>query len=58
MRTTFSRSVNNGASARNSEHYANLGAEIWFEGRTQIDRQQGILPNDRELIGQLTARRD
>lgn len=30
--------------------------EIWFERRTQIERGQIILPNDRELIGQLTSR--
>jgi hypothetical protein len=35
----------------------NRGAEIWFEGRTQIERQQIILPNDRKLIAQLTSRR-
>ena len=36
--------------------YANKAAKIWFEGRTQIERQQIILPNDRELIAQLTSR--
>lgn len=30
---------------------------MWFEGRAQIERQQIILSNVRELIGQLTARR-
>jgi hypothetical protein len=49
--------VNNGSTARDSEHYANAGAEIWFEGRTQIERKQIILPNDKELIAQLTSRR-
>jgi hypothetical protein len=49
--------VNNGASAQDQGHYANTGAEIWFSGRAQIERQQIILPNDRELIGQLTSRR-
>lgn len=49
--------VNNGAAARDLEHYHNLGAEIWYEGRTQIERGQIILPNDRELIAQLTSRR-
>jgi len=48
--------VNNGASADNADAYANKAAEIWFEGRTQIERQQIILPNDRELIAQLTSR--
>lgn len=49
--------VNNGATANDSEHYANRGSEIWFEGRTCIERSEIILPNDRELIGQLTSRR-
>ena len=53
----FVHRVNNGAAARD-EHYANAGAEIWFEGRTMIERQQVILPaGDSELIAQLTARR-
>lgn len=50
------RRVNNGSPARDADHYANTGAEIWFEGRRQIERQQIILPNDRELIAQLTWR--
>jgi hypothetical protein len=48
--------LNNASPARDAEHYANTGAEIWFEGRRQIERQQIILPNDRELIAQLTSR--
>ncbi|MGA3267195.1 MAG: hypothetical protein ABSE16_10270 [Verrucomicrobiota bacterium] len=50
------RRVNNGATADNPDAYANRGAEIWFEGRTQIERQKIILPNDRELVAQLTTR--
>lgn len=50
------RRVNNGATADNADAYANKGAEIWFEGRTKIERQQVILPNDRELVAQLTSR--
>ncbi len=50
------RRVNNGSAAGKPEYYANKGAEIWFEGRTQIERQQIILPNDRELVAQLTSR--
>ena len=42
--------INNGSTALDSEHYANRGAEIWFEGRTQIEKHQIILPNDKELI--------
>jgi hypothetical protein len=34
----------------------NRGPGIWFEGRTNIERQEIILPNDRELIGQMTSR--
>jgi hypothetical protein len=49
------RRVNNGAPAR-AEHYANLGAQIWFEGARQIERREIILPADKELIGQLTSR--
>ena len=50
------RRVNNGAPADNADAYANKGAEIWFEGRTRIERQQIILPDDRELVAQLTSR--
>ena len=51
------RRVNNGSPASRADYYANKGAEIWFEGRTQIERRQIILPDDRELVAQLTARR-
>lgn len=50
------RRVNNGATADKAEAYANRGAEIWFEGRTMIERGQIILPNDAQLIAQLTSR--
>jgi hypothetical protein len=50
------RRVNNGSPARDTEHYTNKAAEIWFEGRTIIERQQIILPDDKELIAQLTTR--
>ncbi len=49
--------VNNGSSAAKPDAYANKGAEIWYGGRTQIERGQIILPNDPELIAQLTGRR-
>jgi len=50
--------VNNGAAPVNAEAYANRGAEIWYEGRTQIERQRIILPtDDRELFAQLSTRR-
>lgn len=50
------RRVNNGATADKSEAYANKGAEIWFDGRTQIERGQIILPDDKELVAQMTSR--
>jgi hypothetical protein len=46
----------NGAPARDAVLDANTGAEIWFEGRRQIEQQQIIFLNDRELIAQLTSR--
>jgi len=49
--------VNNGAPADNAAAYANKGAEIWFEGRRLIERQQITLPGDKELFAQLTTRR-
>lgn len=49
--------VNNGSAADKPEAYANKGAEIWFEGRVQIEKGEIILPNDPELIAQLTSRR-
>ncbi len=49
--------VNNGAHPNNAEAYSNKGSEIWFEGRTLIERQQVILPHDKELFAQLTTRR-
>jgi hypothetical protein len=48
--------VNNGSTADKSDAYANKGAEIWFEGRTQIERGRIILPDDKELIAQMTSR--
>jgi hypothetical protein len=48
--------VNNGSPAKDADHYANRGAEIWFEGRRKIERQEVILPNDPMLIAQLTTR--
>jgi hypothetical protein len=48
--------VNNGSTADNSNAYANTAAEIWFEGRTRFEQRQIILPNDGELVAQLTSR--
>jgi hypothetical protein len=49
--------VNNGSPSSKPEAYANLAAEVWFEARTLIEQKKVILPNDRELIAQLTSRR-
>jgi len=49
--------VNNGAAPRYSEHYANLAAEMWFEGAKQIARREIILPDDDELRAQILDRK-
>ncbi|HEV2331245.1 MAG TPA: hypothetical protein VGY56_20885 [Verrucomicrobiae bacterium] len=49
--------VNNGAAARDSQHYANLAAEMWFEGAKQIARREIILPDDDDLRAQLLDRK-
>jgi len=49
--------VNNGSAAAKPEAYANTGAEIWFEARVKIEKAEIILPNDPELIAQMTSRR-
>jgi hypothetical protein len=51
------RRVNNGSPASKPEAYANVAAETWFEARVQIERGQIILPNDPELVAQLTSRK-
>ena len=48
--------VNNGAPANHPDDYANLAAEVWYEARTQIERQRVILPKDKELFAQITSR--
>jgi hypothetical protein len=48
--------VKNGATADKPNAYSNKGAEICYEGRTAIERQRIILPNDPALVAQLTAR--
>lgn len=48
--------INNGGPPDNSDAYTNTGSEIWFEGRTKIEKGQIMLPNDKELLAQLTAR--
>ena len=49
--------VNNGARPRYSEHYANLAAEMWFEGAKQIARREIILPDDDTLRAQILDRK-
>jgi hypothetical protein len=49
--------VNNGAAPKYCEHYANLAAEMWFEGAKQIARREIILPDDDELRAQLLDRK-
>jgi hypothetical protein len=49
--------VNNGSPASKPEAYCNLAAECWFESRVKIEKGEVILPNDPELIAQLTSRR-
>jgi len=44
-------------STHKPEAYANIAAETWFEARTLIEQRRVILPNDRELIPQLSSRR-
>lgn len=49
--------VNNGESPRYSDHYANLAAEMWFEGAKQIARREVILPEDDDLRAQMLDRK-
>lgn len=49
--------VNNGAPPRYCEHYANLAAEMWFEGAKQIVQREIILPDDHDLRAQMLDRK-
>ncbi len=49
--------VNNGAASRVSDHYANLAAEMWFEGAQKIARREIILPDDDDLRAQMLDRK-
>ena len=49
--------VNNGAAPRYCQHYANLAAEMWYEGAKQIARREIILPNDDDLRAQILDRK-
>jgi phage terminase large subunit len=49
--------VNNGAAPRFDDHYANAGAEMWFEGAKKIVRREVILPDDNEMKAQMLNRK-
>jgi hypothetical protein len=49
--------VNNGAAPKYCQHYANLAAEMWFEGAKQIERREIILPDDDDLRAQMLDRK-
>jgi hypothetical protein len=49
--------VNNGEPASDSEHYANVAAEMWFQAARKIERQSVILPNDAVFFRQATTRK-
>ena len=49
--------VNNGATAADSDHYANVAAEMWFEGGKQIHAKTYVLPQDKLMRGQMLNRK-
>jgi hypothetical protein len=49
--------VNNGATAADSDHYANTGAEIWYEAGKHITLKTYVLPNDMLFRGQALSRK-
>jgi phage terminase large subunit len=49
--------INNGAAPRSSDHYANLAAEMWFEGAQKIARREIILPDDDTLRARMLDRK-
>jgi phage terminase large subunit len=54
--------VNNGLPAQDEEHYANRGAEIWFEAAKiirngMLDGRIFLIPNDKLFLQQLTDRK-
>ncbi|MDE2020034.1 MAG: hypothetical protein KGJ13_06850 [Patescibacteria group bacterium] len=48
--------VNNGSKPRN-DHYANAGAEMWWEGAKKIERREIILPDDDDSRAQILDRK-
>jgi len=49
--------VNNNEPPRYDDHYANLAAEMWFEGAQQIVRREIILPDDDDMRAQMLDRK-
>lgn len=49
--------ANNGSAPRFDDHYANLGAEMWFEGSLAIARREFSLPDDNDLKAQMLDRK-
>lgn len=49
--------INNGAPANDSDHYANVGAEMWFEGGKHITMKNFMFPKDMKLRAQLLSRK-
>jgi hypothetical protein len=49
--------VNNNEAPRHDDHYANLAAEMWFEGAQQIVRREIILPGDDDMRAQMLDRK-
>ncbi len=47
--------INVGAAALDSDHYSRLRDELWFRGRRWLARDDAILPDDHQLIGELTS---
>lgn len=55
MPTVIINGINNGSTAEASDKYVNRGTELWFNIRENIRLWQ--IPNDEELIAQLSTRR-
>jgi PBSX family phage terminase large subunit len=47
--------INSASNADNDERFANLRAEMWFYAADKIAEGQASIPNDQELIGQLSS---
>jgi hypothetical protein len=51
------RRVLNNAASNKSDHFANLGAELWYEAARMIEAKELILPDDPILMQQSTSRK-